>query len=85
MISLDDITAAMRTLVEIPDDDIKWLDRQAEERGISRTAMVREAVAQMRSGTSQKAVDDFFGMWRDRSDVGDGACFQRRIRSGDAQ
>ncbi|WP_114520457.1 CopG family transcriptional regulator [Altererythrobacter sp. ZODW24] len=75
----------MRTLVEIPGDDIKWLDRQAEERGISRTAMVREAVAQMRSGTSQKAVDDFFGMWRDRSDIGDGTSFQRRIRAGDGE
>lgn len=72
----------MRTLVEIPDDDIKWLDRVAEERGISRTAMVREAVAQMRSGTSRKAVDDFFGIWRDRSDVGEGQSFQQRIRKG---
>lgn len=72
----------MRTLVEIPDDDIKWLDRVAEERGISRTAMVREAVAQMRSGTSRKAVDDFFGIWRDRADVGEGQAFQQRIRSG---
>ncbi len=73
----------MRTLVEIPDDDIKWLDRQADERGVSRTALVRDAVAQMRSGTSRKAVDNFFGMWRDRSDVGDGGSFQRRIRMGD--
>jgi hypothetical protein len=72
----------MRTLVEIPDDDIKWLDRMAEERGISRTAMVREAGAQMRSGTSRKAVDDFFGIWRDRSDVGEGQAFQQRIRIG---
>lgn len=72
----------MRTLVEIPDDDIKWLDRMAEERGISRTAMVREAVAQMRSGASRKAVDDFFGIWRDRADVGNGHAFQQRVRSG---
>ncbi len=72
----------MRTLVEIPDDDIQWLDRVAEERGVSRTAMVREAVARMRSGTSRKAVDDFFGIWRDRADVGEGQGFQRRVRSG---
>ncbi|MXO63524.1 CopG family transcriptional regulator [Qipengyuania oceanensis] len=73
----------MRTLVEIPDDDIRWLDRQADERGVSRTALVREAVAQMRSGTSRRGVDGYFGMWRDRSDVGEGQSFQRRIRNGD--
>lgn len=73
----------MRTLVEIPDDDIKWLDRMAEDRGVSRTAMVREAVARLRSGSSRKAVDEFFGMWRDRTDIGDGLAFQRRTRLGD--
>jgi len=73
----------MRTLVEIPDDDIKWLDRMAEERGLSRTALVREAVTRLRTGTSRKAVDEFFGMWRDRSDIGEGLAFQRLIRSGD--
>jgi hypothetical protein len=72
----------MRTLVEIPDDDIKWLDRRADELGVSRTALVREAVAQMRSGTSQRAIDEFFGIWRDRSDIGEGQAFQRRIRNG---
>lgn len=73
----------MRTLVEIPDDDIKWLDRQAEERGVSRTALVREAVAQMRSGTSRKGVDEYCGMWRDRTDIGEGLGYQRRIRLGE--
>ena len=73
----------MRTLVEIPDDDIRWLDRQADERGVSRTALVREAVAQMRSGTSRRGVDGYFGIWRDRSDVSEGQAFQRRIRNGD--
>ena len=73
----------MRTLVEIPDDDIAWLDRAAEERGVSRTALVREAVSAMRSGTSRKAVDEFFGIWRDRGDIGDALTFQRRIRGGE--
>lgn len=73
---------AMRTLVEIPDDDIRWLDKQAVERGLSRTALVREAVTQLREGTSRKGVDAFMGMWRDRSDVGDGLSYQRRIRMG---
>ena len=73
----------MRTLVDIPEDDIRWLDRQAEERGLSRTALVREAVLQLRLGESRKGVDAYFGMWRDRSGIGDGLGFQRRIRLGD--
>ncbi|MXP09907.1 ribbon-helix-helix protein, CopG family [Pseudoblastomonas halimionae] len=73
----------MRTLVEIPDDDIRWLDRRAEELGVSRTALVRDAVAQMRAGTSRRGVDQFFGLWRDRSDVGEGQRYQRRIRNGE--
>lgn len=72
----------MRTLVEIPDDDIKWLDRHAELRGVSRTALVREAVARMRSGVSRRGIDDFFGIWRDRSDVTEAQAFVRRIRNG---
>ncbi len=72
----------MRTLVEIPDDDIRWLDKQANERGLSRTALVREAVTQLREGSSRKGIDSFCGMWRDRSDVGDGQGYVRRIRGG---
>ena len=83
MISYNDIIPNMRTLVEIPDDDIKWLDRHAEERGVSRTALVREAVAQMRSGVSRRGIDDFFGSWRDRTDVTEGQAFVRRIRNGE--
>lgn len=74
----------MRTLVEIPDDDIRWLDKAAAERGLSRTALVREAVTQLREGVSRKGIDPFCGMWRDRSDIGDGQGYTRRIRTGGA-
>ena len=33
-----------RILADLPDDDIKWLDRLAEEQGKSRAAVLREAV-----------------------------------------
>lgn len=72
----------MRTLVDIPDDDIRWLDRAAADAGTSRTAMVREAVASLRAGRSRRAIDDYFGMWRDRSDIPDGIAYQRLIRCG---
>ena len=72
----------MRTLVEIPDDDIRWLDREASDRGLSRTALVREAVSQLREGSQHKGIDPFCGMWRDRTDLGDGQSYVLRIRSG---
>lgn len=74
----------MRTLVEIPDDDIRWLDGEAAERGLSRTALVREAVSQLREGAQRKGIDPFCGMWRDRTDVGDGASYVQTIRHGRA-
>eukprot|EP01035_Chromulina_nebulosa_P038805 gene38805-52417_t len=39
----------MRTLIDVPDDDIKWLDRVAAERGKSRASMVREAISAFRA------------------------------------
>jgi hypothetical protein len=72
----------VRTLVEIPDDDIRWLDEAAAERGLSRTALVREAVTQLREGVSRKGIDPFCGMWRDRADIGDAQVLLRRIRGG---
>jgi len=75
----------MRTLVDIPDDDIQWLDRKAAEEGKSRTALVREAVASFRASiqvTSDKSwLDQAFGIWKDRTDIGDAVEWQRRERA----
>lgn len=55
-----------RILADLPDDDIKWLDRLAEQQGKSRAAVLREAVASYRA---QPADDDLgwleagFGLW----------------------
>ncbi|MEF5110962.1 ribbon-helix-helix protein, CopG family, partial [Escherichia coli] len=49
-ISRDDIgRPRMRTLVDIPEDDIRWLDRLAIETGKSRAALVRDAIASYRA------------------------------------
>lgn len=75
----------MRTLVDIPEDDIQWLDRKAAEEGKSRTALVREAVASFRANaqpTSDKSwLDQAFGIWKDRTDIGDAVEWQRRERA----
>ena len=58
-----------RILVDLPDEDIKWLDRMADEQGKSRAALLREAVSAFRSGGSANWIDRGFGLWRDRKDI----------------
>ena len=58
-----------RILVDLPSDDIKWLDDLAGERGKSRAALLREAVNAYRSGGSGNWIDRGFGLWRHRNDL----------------
>lgn len=59
----------MRTLVDIPEDDIRWLDQKAAETGKSRTALVREAVESYRAEDGDDrtrrlaALRAGFGLW----------------------
>jgi predicted transcriptional regulator len=71
----------MRTLVDIPEDDIRWLDQKAAELGRSRTSLVREAVAAYRADAPKDWIDAGFGIWKDRTDVGDAVEWQRRERA----
>ncbi|MCW3836262.1 ribbon-helix-helix domain-containing protein [Sphingomonas canadensis] len=57
----------MRFLVDIPDEDLGWLDRKAAETGKSRAALVREAVAAYRAQTGGDGIERYFGIWKDRS------------------
>lgn len=70
----------MRTLVDIPDEDVKWLDRKAGSEGRSRAAVVREAIAELRASEGRKGIERYFGLWKSRDDLGDGLEYQRRIR-----
>ena len=70
----------MRTLIDIPEDDLKWLDRKAADEGRSRAAVVREAVAQFRATTGKKGMQRYFGLWKDRKDLSDGLEYQRKLR-----
>jgi len=70
----------VRTLVDIPDEDVRWLDHKAAEEGKSRAALVRAAVAQFRANESRKGIERYFGLWKRRDDIGDGLDYQRKIR-----
>ena len=76
----------MRTLIDLPEDDIKWLDRKAAEEGKSRAALVREAVSTYRAKVKpvgdKSWLDQAFGIWKDRTDIGDAVEWQRRERAG---
>ncbi|MDZ3831069.1 MAG: CopG family transcriptional regulator [Sphingopyxis sp.] len=70
----------MRFLADLPDDDVQWLDALAVEQGVSRAELVRRAVATYRAEVSGDAIDNAFGLWKARADIGDGLKYQRRLR-----
>ncbi len=70
-----------RILADLPDDDIRWLDRVAAEQGKSRAAVLREAVSLYRAEAPKDWLDVGFGAWKDKVDVGDAVEWQRRERA----
>jgi hypothetical protein len=74
-----------RILADLPDEDIKWLDQIAAEKGKSRASVLREVVAEYRADARPSGSKDWleigFGAWRDRTDIGDAVEWQRRERA----
>ena len=69
----------MRTIIELPDDQIEALDGICRRDGISRAEAVRQAVTLLmrQRGASRSGVA--FGLWRGRRG-GDGLAYQERLR-----
>ena len=71
----------MRTLVDIPDEDIRKLDALAARDRRSRAAEIREAVRLYIVG---KSGNDWIargaGYWKNRDDISDGVEYQRQMR-----
>ena len=71
----------MRTLVDIPDEDIARLDALARGNKRSRAAEVREAVRlYLRGRTGRGWIERGAGYWKDRDDIGDAVEYQRALR-----
>ena len=72
----------VRTVVSLDPDDKAWLDRQARERRVTMTELVRVAVRRLRADGESAAVsfDDLLartsGLWKQE----DGLRYQRRLR-----
>ena len=70
-----------RILADFSDDDIKWLDARAAEQGKSRASVLREAVQAYRAEGPMDWIDRGFGIWKNRTDIGDSVEWQRRERA----
>lgn len=76
---------AMRTIIELTDEQIEGLRRLCEREGISRAEAVRRGVELLlrekdaRMEERRAALDAAFGMWKDR-DI-DGVEYQRALRA----
>lgn len=78
MPSYDDV---MRTIIEIPDEQLRALDAWRRTRGMTRAEAVRRAVAGLLQDEDEvrRAVDSAFGLWRGRGL--DGLSEQERLRA----
>ncbi len=67
----------MRTLIDIPEQDLKALDQLSRDRGVSRDKIVRAAIGEYRA---RQSADAAFGVWSEASE--DAVDYQRRLRRG---
>jgi predicted transcriptional regulator len=72
----------MRTLVDIPDEDIKKLDALAAREKRSRASAIREAVKLYlgQNAGNNDWIARGAGYWKDRTDIGDAVEYQRAMR-----
>lgn len=69
----------MRTLVDLPEEDIALLNKLAKAGSVSRAELVRQAVSTYLAPHKKTSLHEFFGMWRDFPE--DGLAYQERLRS----
>jgi metal-responsive CopG/Arc/MetJ family transcriptional regulator len=71
----------MRTLVDIPDEDIQQLDALAAQAKQSRAAAIRDAVKlYLIRNSPNDWIERGYGYWAHRTDISDGVEYQRAIR-----
>ena len=73
-----------RILVDLVEEDIKWLDARASELGMSRAAVLRDAVAVYKARVSLASGSDWIkrgaGYWSGREGLADGVIYQQVMR-----
>ena len=71
----------MRTLVDIPEEDIAKLDALAKRQGKSRAAEIREAIANYLAISEKVGIEKYFGLWERHGSTVDGMEYERELRS----
>jgi len=69
----------MRTIIELPAEQVIDLDALCRREGISRAEAIRRAVAMMLTERSKGEAAGAFGLWRGRSD--DAQAVQDQLRN----
>ena len=69
---------AMRTVIELPEEQLRRLADVCRREGVSRAEVIRRAVADYLDARHVRDSDDVFGLWRDRNL--DGLQYERRRR-----
>ncbi|WP_165214679.1 ribbon-helix-helix domain-containing protein [Affinirhizobium pseudoryzae] len=70
----------MRTLIDLEDTAVAALDRLAREERVSRSALIREAVADLLQRREKPCVAVAFGLWADADQQAEGTSYQRSLR-----
>jgi metal-responsive CopG/Arc/MetJ family transcriptional regulator len=68
----------MRTIVELPDQQIEALKAMSEQQGLSRAELMRRAVAEYLAHHQKKSAEGAFGLWKNRGK--DGVEYQQHLR-----
>jgi metal-responsive CopG/Arc/MetJ family transcriptional regulator len=68
----------MRTIIELPEDQLGALSELCKREGLSRAEAIRRAVAAMLEQHRADSAGQAFGLWK-RKPV-DGVAYQRRMR-----
>ena len=69
----------MRTIIEVPADDIKHLDRIVKQQNKSRAAIIREAIRLYLEDKTVGPDKAAFGIWKEKK--AEGLEYQKELRS----
>ena len=73
----------MRTIIDLPDDQLAELALFCTKHGISRAEAIRRAVHKMLSeinnNSRREALGAVYGLWKHRTDIGDSMTYQARM------
>ena len=68
----------MRTIIDLPDSQIKALSTICEQNRLSRAELIRRAVDEYLLRHLPEQDDHAFGLWKNRAE--DGLSYQNRVR-----